>query len=105
MNAPRTLLDHVFDHEARQPERIVLTQPLGQGRVVDYRWADVLDQARRMAAHLQSLGLPRGARIAILSKNCAHFIMAELAIWMAGYVSVPIYPNLVAESVIPILEH
>ncbi|HOM15364.1 MAG TPA: AMP-binding protein [Rubrivivax sp.] len=105
MNAPRTLLDHVFDHEARQPERIVLTQPLGQGRVVDYRWADVLDQARRMAAHLQSLGLPRGARIAILSKNCAHFIMAELAIWLGGGTTVAIFPTETADTVGWLLGH
>ena len=29
---------------------------------------------RRMARHLQSLGFPKGATIAIVSKNCAHFV-------------------------------
>jgi long-subunit acyl-CoA synthetase (AMP-forming) len=32
------------------------------------------------------------ARIGILGKNSAGWIMADLAIWMAGYVSVPLYP-------------
>ena len=33
-------------------------------------------------------------KIGILSKNCAWWIMSDLAIWMAGYVSVPLYPTL-----------
>src|SRR5207253_2592491 len=40
-----------------------------------------------------------------LSKNSAHWIMADLAIWMAGHVSVPIYPSLNGETVRYILEH
>ena len=47
----------------------------------------------------------RRGRVAILSKTCAHWIMTDLAIWMAGYVSVPIYPTLTAASVRQILEH
>ena len=58
-----------------------------------------------MAAHLQSRGLPRGARIAILSKNCAHFIMAELAIWMAGHTTVAIFPTETAGTVGYVLQH
>ena len=48
---------------------------------------------------------PVDAKVAILSKNCAHWIMSDLAIWMAGYVSVPLYPTLTAHSVRQILEH
>jgi long-subunit acyl-CoA synthetase (AMP-forming) len=105
MSSPTLILDHVLDHEARFASRIYLTQPLGQGRVADYTWAQVLDQSRRMAAHLQSRGFPRGARIAILSKNCAHFIMAELAIWLAGYTTVAIFPTETAHTVGFVLEH
>ncbi|MBX3644494.1 MAG: AMP-binding protein [Rubrivivax sp.] len=105
MNTPRTILDYAYDHEAQQADRVYLTQPQGQGRVIDYTWAQVLDQSRRMAAHLQSLGFPRGARIAILSKNSAHFIMAELAIWMAGYTTVAIFPTETAETIGYVLGH
>ena len=38
-------------------------------------------------------------------KNCAHFFMAELAIWMAGHVSVALYPTLNEDTVKYILEH
>ena len=58
-----------------------------------------------MAAHLQSRGLPRGARIAILSKNSAHFIMAELAIWLGGYTTVAIFPTETAETIGYVLGH
>ena len=51
----RGILEYVLDHAAAHPDRIFLTQPLGGNRVADYSWAQVLDQSRRMAAHLQSL--------------------------------------------------
>ena len=104
MNTP-LILDHVYEHETQLADRIYLTQPQGHGRVIDYTWAQVVDQSRRMAAHLQSLGFPRGARIAILSKNSAHFIMAELAIWMAGHTTVAIFPTETADTIGYVLGH
>ena len=105
MTEPKLILDHVFDHEAARPGHVFLTQPVGGGEVIDYSWGRTLDEARRMAAHLQHLGLPRGARIAMLSKNCAHFIIAELAIWMAGGTTVAIFPTETADTVRYVLEH
>jgi long-subunit acyl-CoA synthetase (AMP-forming) len=99
------MLDYIYDHEATHPDAVYLTQPIGGGQVVDYTWAQTLDQARRMAAHLQSLGLEPGARIAILSKNSAHFIMAELAIWIAGGTTVAIFPTETADTIRYVLEH
>src|SRR5690606_37442363 len=64
-----------------------------------------MNEARRMAAHLVSLNLPPKSQIAILGKNSAHWILADVAIWMAGHVSVPLYPTLAAETVAYILEH
>ena len=101
----KLILDYVYDHADAHPDKVFLTQPVGGGKVTDYTWAQTVDQARRMAAHLQSRGLERGARVAILSKNCAHFFMAELAIWMAGYTTVAIFPTEVAETVHFVLEH
>ena len=99
------LLDHIYAHEAANPSRIYLTQPLGNGQVADYTWAQTMDQARRMATHLKGLNYGPGARIAILSKNCAHFFMAELAIWMAGYTTVAIFPTEGSDTVKFVLEH
>ena len=98
-------LQRFYHWERATPERITLTQPMGGGTVRDFTWAQVADETRRMAAHLQSLGLAPGSRIAIMSKNCAHWLMSDIAIWMAGYVSVPLYPTLAADTVRQILEH
>ncbi|MDZ7650970.1 MAG: AMP-binding protein [Cytophagales bacterium] len=40
-----------------------------------------------------------------MSKNCAHWVMADLAIMMAGHISVPMYATLTADSIQQILEH
>jgi long-chain acyl-CoA synthetase len=58
-----------------------------------------------MASFLRAQHWPDDSRIAILVKNSAGWIMADLAIWMAGYVSVPIYPVLTASSVKQIVAH
>ncbi len=98
-------LQRFYHWEKTAPQRVSLTQPTGGGNVLAYTWADIAGEVRRMAAHLQSLGLEPGARVAIMSKNCAHWLMSDMAIWMAGYVSVPLYPTLGADTVRQILEH
>ena len=105
MAGNRSILDHVFDHEAAQPDLVWMTQPLGGGRVRDITWGEGLDEARRMATHLRGLGLAPGARIAMLAKNSAHFILAELAIWMAGGTTVAIFPTESADTIRYVLEH
>ncbi len=105
MTQDKLILDYVYEHEAAHPDKIYLTQPVGGGKVVDYTWRETLDQARRMAVYLKAQGFEPGARIAMLSKNCAHFFMAELAIWMAGGTTVAIYPTETADTVRFVLEH
>ena len=105
MSQPKLMLDYIYDHESAHPDAVYLTQPMGGGQVVGSTWAQTLDQARRMAAHLQSRGMEPGARIAILSKNSAHFIIAELAIWIAGGTTVAIFPTETADTIRYVLEH
>ncbi len=87
------------------PTEVYMTQPMGGEVVKDFTWQQTFDETARMAAHLKSFGWPAGSKIAILSKNCAHWVMTDMAIWMAGYVSVPLYPTLAAETVRQILDH
>jgi long-chain acyl-CoA synthetase len=101
----RTLLESVYHLEQTRADAVYLTQPVGHGATVEFSWSRTVDEARRVAAHLRSLELPPRSNIAILSKNCAHFIMTDLAIWMAGHVSVALYPTLNAQTVQYILEH
>ena len=102
---PKSVLECIYQHEKNLADKIFLTQPVGGGKVLDYTWSQTVDQSRRMAAHLKSLGLPHGAKVALLSKNCAHFFMAEMAIWMAGYTTVAIFPTESSDTVKFVLEH
>lgn len=89
----------------QQGDRVAMVQPLGDGAVRRYTWNEVADEAYRMAAHLRAEGIESGDRVALVSKNCAEWIIADLSIWVAGAVSVPLYPTLTADSVRQILEH
>jgi long-subunit acyl-CoA synthetase (AMP-forming) len=101
----KLLLDYVYDHEAKLPQHVYLTQPLGAGQTRSYTWTEAMNEARRMAAHLKSLGLSPGDRVAMLTKNCAHFFIAELAIWMGGFTTVAIFPTEGEATIRFVLEH
>lgn len=103
----KTLTEAFMATVAKNPNKLYMTQPMGgdKDNLQKYTFAQVLDQSKRMAAYLKSLDYPEKSQIAICSKNCAWWIMADLAIWFAGHVSVPIYPTLTADTVSYILEH
>jgi long-chain acyl-CoA synthetase len=105
VSADALALQRLYHFEKTMPDRVVFTQPLGGGQVRDYTWREVMDQSRRMAAHMQSLGLKPGDKVALLSKNTAHWMMTDFAIWLGGFVSVPLYPTLAAGTIRQILDH
>jgi long-chain acyl-CoA synthetase len=88
----------------KRPDAVWLSQPVN-GQWHDFTWAQVDDQARRMATALHALGCAPGDRVALLAKNCAEWIIADLAIMLAGLVSVPLYPLQSAESIDYVLRH
>ena len=98
-------LQRIYKWERERPDTIFLTQPYGGGKVRDWTWSQAVSEVRRIAAWLKAQDWDEGSRVAILSRNCAWWIMADLAIWMAGYVTVPVYPSLKAQSIRQILEH
>lgn len=98
-------LEAFYQREATHPDKVYLVQPLADGSVSNITWGQAGEEARRIASYLLSLDFPQPSHIALISKNCAHWIIADLAIWMAGHVSVPLYPNLTADSTRQILEH
>ncbi|HEU0032640.1 MAG TPA: AMP-binding protein [Kofleriaceae bacterium] len=100
-----TQLDAVYRHERELADRIWLTQPMGDGGIRDLTWREAMSEVRGIAGYLRSLDLPTRSSIAIFSKNCAWWYLTDLAIWMAGHVTVPLYPTLVADSVRTILTH
>jgi long-subunit acyl-CoA synthetase (AMP-forming) len=77
----------------------------GDTNIKTWIWSEMVGEARRIASFLKSLDLPERSCIALCSKNCVYWGMADLAILMAGHVSVPIYPVLTEDIVAYILEH
>jgi long-chain acyl-CoA synthetase len=61
------------------------------------------DRVRHTAFGLQSLGVRRGAKVAILSENRPEWAIADFACITMGAVDVPIYPTLPADKVAYIL--
>ena len=97
-------LEMLYKWEQEKANEIYLSQPI-DGVWHNWTWAEVGQEVRKMAAYLKSLDLPANSKIGLLSKNCAHWIMTDFAIMMAGHTSVPLYPNLNAETVGKILKH
>jgi long-chain acyl-CoA synthetase len=104
--APNDLpLACLYRWERERANHVYLSQPMGDGVVQDITWVQAADQVRRIAAWLLAQGWPGGSRVAIVGKNSAHWLLADLAISMAGHVSVPIYPTFNAEALDYILQH
>lgn len=103
-DARQTPVDAFIARAKASPEAIYLRQPLNrQWRT--WTWAQALDEVRRMAAAIDAMNFPRGSCIALISKNCAHWVLADLAIMMSGHISVPLYQNQSGEVTRYVLEH
>jgi long-chain acyl-CoA synthetase len=101
LKSPLAMLYHWEQHT---PDKVFMVQPVeGQWRRIT--WREAAAEIRRLAAALRSYGLPPGSRIGLVSKNCAHWIMADFAIMMAGHISIPVYPNAGAETLNYVLTH
>ena len=103
-NSLKTPVENFLNWEKKKGKNTFLVQPI-DGRYLEFSWERVGSEARRMCNYIKSLHLPKKSKIAILSKNCAHWIIADLAIMMSGNISVPIYANVNGKTARYILEH
>lgn len=90
--------------EKEVPNDVFLRQPF-EGEWRNWTFQQAGEEIRKIAAGLKRLNLSNRSNVALLSKNCAQWIMADLAIMMAGHISVPLYATLTAHSIQQILEH
>ena len=88
-----TVIEQFYHWEKTTPNKIFLRQPKGD-TWKNLTFAEAGQEARKMVAALQGRGLQAGDHIGIYSKNCYHWILADIAIMMGGYVSVPLYASL-----------
>lgn len=99
-----TIVDQFCKFEEEKKNQLFLTEPVKEV-YREFTWGKAGKEIRSMAAYLKLSGLVEGDKVAILSKNCAHWIMADLAIAMAGLISIPLYPNVTPTAVNEILLH
>ncbi len=64
----------------------------------------VYQRVRALAETLHSWGIRKGDRVAILSENRWEWAITDFACLAMGVVDVPIYPNLLAGQIVPLLD-
>ena len=98
------ILEYFLHWERETPNAVFLRQPKGSNWK-EYSWREVGFEARKIQANLTRLGIHKGDRVALLSQNCAEWIMTDIGIMMGGFVSVPLYANVNASTLNDILTH
>ncbi|MBY5994106.1 AMP-binding protein [Ferrimonas balearica] len=101
LNTPLQMLDHWC---ASQSDTVFLRQPR-ERQLHDLTWGQTREAVYRLAGALRQLGLKRGDKVAILSKNCAQWFIADLALQAGGFISIPIYPTANADTIRYVLQH
>jgi long-chain acyl-CoA synthetase len=75
------------------------------GRWTTTTWDEWDRRSRAIAAAMIEAGVQKGDRVAVLSNTREEWVIADIAILMAGAVTVPVYPTLTAEETAYILEN
>ena len=81
-----TPLEAFLHWEKNTPNKIFLKQPFNKTLHI-YTYKEAGQEIRKIAGAIQAHKLPNQSHIALLSKNCAHWILADLAILMTHNVS------------------
>jgi long-chain acyl-CoA synthetase len=66
-------------------------------------WREWSREAAEIAAGLLSLGIRRGDRVAIAAESSPRWAIADVAIAMAGAVSVPVFPGIASDHLLHVL--
>lgn len=86
------LFHDIFAHHPKEREAII-----DQDRSVTY--GEFQDLVERWAAYFEALGVKKGDRVGLVSKNCLEFIVTYFAVIKAGGVIVPINFQLVPREI------
>lgn len=101
MESP-TLIGQLAHWAEECPDRVWL-RDLNEAGETSYSWSEAQDQVHAVAAALEKR-LGSGHSMALLSKNRAHWVLADLAVIASGNVSVPLFTTHTAATAQYILE-
>ncbi len=99
----QSILEYFYKWEETKANEVFLKQPFGK----DWKtltWKEAGEQSRKMVSALRAMGIEKGAHVGIYSKNCYHWILADVALSIGGYVSVPFYANLNSKQLTEVLD-
>ncbi len=103
MNKYPTLVDKLYELKSNLPNEIFLRQPFGD-KWEEFTYNEVITEALRLVTGMKLIGLVKGDKVGIYSKNCYQWVIAEIAIMMGGFVNVPFYSNLVGEALTEVIK-
>lgn len=103
-NRPGNLVELVYRSAGLRGDKDALGAKVnGEWRTISY--AELYERIRNVAAALSALGVKRGSKVGLMSKNRPEWPISDLAIQSLGAVNVPIYPTLEAKQISHILEN
>ncbi|MER8043463.1 AMP-dependent synthetase/ligase [Streptomyces sp. NPDC094032] len=93
------LADAVFEHAARDPDRVALGRKDVEGLWRDVTATAFRDEVLALAKGLIAHGVRFGDRVAIMSRTRYEWTLFDFALWTLGAQPVPVYPTSSAEQV------
>jgi len=107
MKVALTVNDFLRRAEEVYPDRLAVVDEPHQpaDSLGSYTYGQMAAKARAIAAHLDTLGIAQGERVAMVSQNSARLLNALFGVSGSGRVLVPVNFRLVAEEVKYIVQH
>jgi fatty-acyl-CoA synthase len=106
VHVPLVVSDFIERAAFVHPDRVaVIDEPGAPGSLGRLTYAELWRRAQGMAAMLDDLGVPTGARVAIVSPNSAKFLVSFFGVSAFGRVLVPVNFRLNADEVRYIAGH
>lgn len=94
MKASSRLFDLLYQQKDRFPLELCMGEKV-EGKWTFYSTEQVILKAESLASGMIAAGWPAGSRIGIVTyQNCPAWTITDLAIQMAGMVSIPLYPTI-----------
>jgi long-chain acyl-CoA synthetase len=93
----RTIVDYLQRWNRECPDRVWLRERNGD-EYRNWTWGSAAAEVDAIAAWLEGVIGDSGARVAVMSRNRAHWVLADLAIIASGNVTVPIFTTLPLEG-------
>ncbi|MHA1792644.1 MAG: AMP-dependent synthetase/ligase [Promethearchaeota archaeon] len=93
------LITRFLLNSARRYAELDCMRYLKRGEYVGITWEEVLDVTRLFSLGLQSIGVNKGTRVALMSKTRYEWRLVDYGILFAGGTTVTIYPSLTSAQV------